>query len=36
MGIKTGQTVSAGSCLASYKDSIIVVVLNSSNIHKRF
>lgn len=36
MGIKTGQTPSAGACLASYKDGVIIVVLNSSSSEARF
>ena len=35
-GIKTGHTPSAGSCLASLKNGIYTVVLNSSNIENRF
>jgi D-alanyl-D-alanine carboxypeptidase len=30
-GIKTGQTQPAGACLASVKDGIFIIVLNSAN-----
>ena len=30
-GIKTGQTVAAGSCLASLKKGVYIVVLNCPN-----
>ena len=30
-GIKTGNTNPAGSCLASYRDGIFIVVLNSAS-----
>lgn len=35
-GIKTGMTPSAGSCLASVKDGLFIVVLNSANREARF
>lgn len=35
-GVKTGQTTSAGGCLASLKNGIFIVVLNSSNSDTRF
>lgn len=35
-GIKTGQTLTAGSCLASLKSGVYVVVLNSVDMDKRF
>ena len=35
-GIKTGHTPSAGSCLASLKNGIYTVVLNSSTMESRF
>ena len=35
-GIKTGQTQAAGSCLASYRDGVFIVVLNSSSREARF
>lgn len=35
-GIKTGQTQPAGACLASVRDGIFIVVLNSSNREARF
>jgi D-alanyl-D-alanine carboxypeptidase len=28
-GMKTGHTASAGSCLASYRKGVLIVVLNS-------
>jgi D-alanyl-D-alanine carboxypeptidase len=35
-GIKTGQTNSAGSCLASVREGVFIVVLNASNREARF
>ncbi len=35
-GIKTGYTVSAGNCLASFKEGVFIVVLNSTDSEKRF
>lgn len=35
-GIKTGHTTSAGACLASVKDGVYMVVLNSQSTDKRF
>ncbi len=35
-GIKTGQTNTAGACLASVRDGVFIVVLNSSNRDSRF
>jgi len=35
-GMKTGHTPSAGCCLASLKDGVFIVVLNSSSIENRF
>lgn len=35
-GIKTGQTVAAGSCLASLKQEIYIVVLNCRDNGARF
>jgi D-alanyl-D-alanine carboxypeptidase len=35
-GIKTGQTVTAGNCLASLKDGVYIVVLNCPDSSKRF
>lgn len=34
--MKTGQTPSAGACLASCRDGVIIVVLNSSSLDARF
>jgi len=35
-GVKTGHTVSAGACLASVREGIYTVVLNSQSADKRF
>ncbi len=35
-GIKTGQTVPAGGCLASVRDGVFIVVLNCANRDARF
>ena len=35
-GIKTGQTLTAGCCLASLRNGIFIVVLNCVDIEKRF
>ena len=35
-GIKTGQTLPAGSCLASYREGVYIIVLNSSTKDSRF
>ena len=35
-GVKTGQTGSAGSCLASLKNDIFIVVLNCKDNDARF
>lgn len=35
-GIKTGHTQPAGACLASVRDGVFIVVLNSSNRESRF
>ena len=35
-GIKTGQTLPAGACLASVKEGIYIIVLNSQNVDARF
>lgn len=35
-GVKKGKTLSAGSCLASLKDGIYIVVLNCTNNQRRF
>lgn len=35
-GIKTGQTQAAGACLASVRDGVFIVVLNSTNREARF
>lgn len=35
-GIKTGQTIPAGGCLASVKDGLYIVVLNSQGKEARF
>ena len=35
-GVKTGQTVTAGCCLSSLKQGVFIVVLNCSDVDKRF
>lgn len=35
-GIKTGHTSSAGCCLASLREGVFIVVLNSGSIEGRF
>jgi D-alanyl-D-alanine carboxypeptidase len=35
-GIKTGQTITAGNCLASLRDGVYIVVLNCPDSAKRF
>jgi len=35
-GVKTGHTVSAGACLASVREGIYIIVLNSQSPDKRF
>lgn len=35
-GVKTGHTNSAGCCLASLKNGIFIIVLNSSTTDTRF
>ncbi len=35
-GIKTGQTLTAGSCLSSLKNGLFIVVLNCSDPARRF
>ena len=35
-GIKTGNTPAAGSCLASYREGVYIVVLNCCNLEARF
>jgi D-alanyl-D-alanine carboxypeptidase len=35
-GIKTGQTGPAGGCLASVREGVFIVVLNSANREARF
>ena len=35
-GVKTGQTVAAGNCLASLKQGVFIVVLNCKDTVKRF
>ena len=35
-GVKTGQTPTAGCCLSSVRDGVYIVVLNCSDIEKRF
>ncbi len=35
-GVKTGQTVSAGSCLSSLRNGIFIVILNCPDSLKRF
>jgi len=36
VGVKTGQTATAGCCLASLRDGIYIVVLNCTNPEARF
>ena len=36
MGVKTGQTPTAGCCLASLKNGIFIVLLNSATAESRF
>jgi D-alanyl-D-alanine carboxypeptidase len=35
-GIKTGQTQTAGGCLASLRNGVFIVLLNSANAESRF
>lgn len=35
-GVKTGNTNSAGSCLASLKDGVLIVILNCCSLEARF
>lgn len=35
-GIKTGQTNSAGGCLASLRNGVFIIVLNCSSKESRF
>lgn len=35
-GVKTGQTPTAGCCLSSLKKGIFIVVLNCSDVERRF
>jgi D-alanyl-D-alanine carboxypeptidase len=35
-GVKTGQTVTAGSCLCSLREGIFITVLNSDTADSRF
>jgi len=35
-GVKTGITPTAGGCLASLRDGVYIVVLNSSDAETRF
>lgn len=35
-GIKTGQTQPAGACLASVREGVFIIVLNSANKEARF
>ena len=35
-GVKTGNTNPAGSCLASFRDGLFIVVLNSASREARF
>lgn len=35
-GVKTGQTVTAGGCLASVRNGVFIVVLNCADGERRF